>query len=453
MGNMGKAQATFKVVKGFSGDDTIALQLLTNPNAYLVNWHHVARETHYSGSKDWRLRASWKLRTAISADKNLPPGGMSFESVRQPGYYLYLHSNNHLYIYRRAVHHTKDDAVWTKRATWFANDGLFDADRKCPDECGREGHCSFKRGRCEQGCLWSTYGPKCSQSLAMTLSLSNPKQKVEGDVLRSKPTQNYHVRFFNKEVAKDTSIRRAEGTFRVVPGLFDMSEGYSLEMISSPGMYLVAAGSVARVQKNTNDDGFRKTATFRLRSALDSSLAKGHVSFESYSRKDHYLYLHPNQHAYFHRPNTGDKEWNSRASWKVQGPAFDMSETCPNNCGEGKTHQKCSFEEAKCVADVLGKVAFWPGKVNQHIEGGKWVSDKDGIAGAITGPQKSCGSKLERNVKTDCPSEVLLYCKRFYPKANRVVESGTKEKVAAFCEQGNKNCKHSTDRNPFLCLA
>jgi hypothetical protein len=69
--------------------------------------------------------------------------------------------------------------------------------------------------------------------------------------------------------------------------------------------------------------------------------------------------------------------------------------------------------------DLTPRIAFWYGKVNQHVDGGFWKTDLDGRSGANSDP--------------------LTYCRKFYPQTVRV-EAYPGEQINSWCNGGNTDC-------------
>ena len=69
------------------------------------------------------------------------------------------------------------------------------------------------------------------------------------------------------------------------------------------------------------------------------------------------------------------------------------------------------------------KIAYWCGKVNQHREGGEWVTDPDGNSG--------------------CNEDKLSYCQKFYPGTESVDPAG-EERITGWCNGGNTGSFTST---------
>ncbi|OIO20710.1 hypothetical protein AUJ17_05180 [Candidatus Micrarchaeota archaeon CG1_02_47_40] len=90
--------------------------------------------------------------------------------------------------------------------------------------------------------------------------------------------------------------------------------------------------------------------------------------------------------------------------------------------GIEKLQKKClsekkRAEEPKKTGSVLGKIAFWWGKVNQHLQsGGAWTTDPDGVSGANLDP--------------------IAYCQKWYPSAKGVA-AGNWELIDHWKDAGN----------------
>lgn len=82
------------------------------------------------------------------------------------------------------------------------------------------------------------------------------------------------------------------------------------------------------------------------------------------------------------------------------------------------------------VTDYTRRIAYWWGKVNQHVENGAWKTDADGTSGA----------DLDK----------LAYCKKFYPATTRV-EDSRYETIFDWKEQGNVN-SHVGTHMTYRCV-
>lgn len=82
--------------------------------------------------------------------------------------------------------------------------------------------------------------------------------------------------------------------------------------------------------------------------------------------------------------------------------------------------------------DLLPRVMFWWGKVNQHINttNGKWETDPDGISGANL--------------------DYLTYCKKWYPKTLGIKEYKL-ETISTWHERYNLN-NHTSTKLSYLCI-
>ncbi|MCX6785400.1 MAG: hypothetical protein NTZ18_00935 [Candidatus Komeilibacteria bacterium] len=91
--------------------------------------------------------------------------------------------------------------------------------------------------------------------------------------------------------------------------------------------------------------------------------------------------------------------------------------TCPNGYGKGYCLGETGQITTPEISQYLPRVAYWWGKVNQHVDltTGAWQTDPDGVSGADL--------------------DMLTYCKKWYPKATSVKEY-QKEKIEWF-DAGN----------------
>lgn len=86
----------------------------------------------------------------------------------------------------------------------------------------------------------------------------------------------------------------------------------------------------------------------------------------------------------------------------------------------------------KAHAETQGRIMYWWGKVNQHVDlsTGQWVTDPDGVSGADI--------------------DMLAYCQKWYPRTTAVVED-TLVTIETWRERGNVNA-HTATRQSFRCV-
>ncbi|XP_062523632.1 uncharacterized protein LOC134198284 isoform X2 [Corticium candelabrum] len=129
---------------------------------------------------------------------------------------------------------------------------------------------------------------------------------------------------------------------------------------------------------------------------------------------------------------------------------YDGERTISRWCNRG--NRKCIYNSRKttfaCVGDVsdrfkvaiVPRVAFWCGKVNQHVDmvSGEWVTDKDGVSGCIATSNKI---------------GILRYCQKTYPHVTvvRVLYDGEKT-ISRWCDRGNYNCIYHSKKPTFVCV-
>ena len=95
----------------------------------------------------------------------------------------------------------------------------------------------------------------------------------------------------------------------------------------------------------------------------------------------------------------------------------------------------CSSEGKVCqdgackVVDLTPRIAYWPGKVNQHTENGVWKTD----------PSES--TNLDK----------LTYCKKWYPNTFSVKEYKL-ETINNWCTAGNADCSYISTRQSYECV-
>jgi hypothetical protein len=80
--------------------------------------------------------------------------------------------------------------------------------------------------------------------------------------------------------------------------------------------------------------------------------------------------------------------------------------------------------------DLTPRIAYWFGKINQHVENGVWVTDPDG----------SSGANIDR----------LTYCQKWYPHTISVVEYKN-ETITSWTDIGNVNSYTSTKQS-YKCI-
>ncbi|KAK3744753.1 hypothetical protein QZH41_013301, partial [Actinostola sp. cb2023] len=85
------------------------------------------------------------------------------------------------------------------------------------------------------------------------------------------------------------------------------------------------------------------------------------------------------------------------------------------------------------------QVAFWCGKVNQHVDlkTGHWITDKNG--------RSMCATSKE---------QVLRYCKHTYPslQISNIVEANSPITIDKWCDPKNVNCTGTKDIVTYRCL-
>jgi hypothetical protein len=87
-------------------------------------------------------------------------------------------------------------------------------------------------------------------------------------------------------------------------------------------------------------------------------------------------------------------------------------------------------------ADINKGVAFWCGKVNQHVSGGEWTTDSDGISGC---PSKSAHADSK-----------LSYCQKFYPSTTSVEPAGP-ERIYFYSRNNGEPSNYST-KQTYRCV-
>ena len=89
---------------------------------------------------------------------------------------------------------------------------------------------------------------------------------------------------------------------------------------------------------------------------------------------------------------------------------------------------------------IVLRVAFWCGKVNQHVDmvSGEWVTDKDGVSGCIATSDKM---------------GILRYCQKTYPQITvvRVFYDGERT-ISRWCNRGNRKCIYNSRKTTFACV-
>jgi hypothetical protein len=114
-------------------------------------------------------------------------------------------------------------------------------------------------------------------------------QDQEGSSFRSLNYPDHYIRhrlslgYVEKIVASDR-LGRKDATFRVVPGLAGRCS--SFESVNYPGQFLRHQNFRLKLSPRSDDDLFRKDATFCFRSGLYNSSAR---SFESFNFPGHYI--------------------------------------------------------------------------------------------------------------------------------------------------------------------
>jgi hypothetical protein len=86
------------------------------------------------------------------------------------------------------------------------------------------------------------------------------------------------------------------------------------------------------------------------------------------------------------------------------------------------------------------RVAFWCGKVNQHVSllDGDWRTDNDGISGCYDHTDKF---------------SIVQYCRKMYPFLTITdAHKDSKTFIRGWCERGNVNCNHDSSKTTFLCI-
>jgi peptidoglycan hydrolase-like protein with peptidoglycan-binding domain len=92
--------------------------------------------------------------------------------------------------------------------------------------------------------------------------------------------------------------------------------------------------------------------------------------------------------------------------------------------------------------EILPRIMFWPGKVNQHIDPktGLWVTDPDGVSGGYS----------YLIFKNDYGNRELEYCKKWYPDTISIKEYKL-ETINTWKERGNVN-NHTSTKMSYLCI-
>jgi hypothetical protein len=112
-------------------------------------------------------------------------------------------------------------------------------------------------------------------------------QSEDGNSFRSWNFPDHYIRHRNslgridKIVASD-KLGRNDGTFRIVPGLAGQCR--SFESVNYPGHFLRHQNYRLKLAPRSDDELFRKDATFCFRTGLASSQAR---SFESFNIPGH----------------------------------------------------------------------------------------------------------------------------------------------------------------------
>ena len=93
----------------------------------------------------------------------------------------------------------------------------------------------------------------------------------------------------------------------------------------------------------------------------------------------------------------------------------------------------------RCEVPIVPRLAFWCGKVNQHVDtlSGGWVTDKDGVSGCIATSNKI---------------GILRYCQKTYPKITVVRVFYDGEMISRWCDRENVNCIYTSTKTTFICV-
>jgi hypothetical protein len=108
-----------------------------------------------------------------------------------------------------------------------------------------------------------------------------------------------HRNFLGELTGVASPLDRADGTFRITPGLAS-GTCISFESTNFPGYYLRHQGFRIKLQPFANDDLYKQDATFCIRPALQRGARDPWMSFESYNYPGHYL-RHRDFHLYLER--------------------------------------------------------------------------------------------------------------------------------------------------------
>lgn len=81
------------------------------------------------------------------------------------------------------------------------------------------------------------------------------------------------------------------------------------------------------------------------------------------------------------------------------------------------------------VVDMTPRISYWPGKINQHIENGTWISDPDGLSGADI--------------------DMLEYCRKWWPETIAVKHQPQSEYITFYDSETTESSNHSS--NVYVC--
>ncbi|MCS5534958.1 MAG: serine hydrolase, partial [Candidatus Poseidoniales archaeon] len=118
-------------------------------------------------------------------------------------------------------------------------------------------------------------------------------------------------------------------------------------------------------------------------------------------------------------------------------PADDGCNTCV--CTENE-EWACTLMYCPDDINRIPRISMWPGKVNQHNDNGKWLTDPDGVSGGHSSDDHP----------NDYGDRKLEYCQKFWPDTHDVYLLPDKETIT-FYTQGNQDAYEST-KDVYQCV-
>jgi len=294
-------------------------------------------------------------------------------------------------------------------------------------QCGDDG-CGGICGICSSGYACDTTG-KCNLLNAEQCTFENPKDLVGNSILISKfyfgNDFNYYAGTYcqvekhcsgydpSSVVVKDDAVKACRcDSYWGCSGdscIFNVSSDSQWERVGSVTCTGCPVGVCNQTNQNTtctdsdNSTNNNNTDNYNASLYVKGTTSFNGTSFTDYCESDIYgnVYL---------------REYHCVGNI-IRGEL----ETCPNGCVDGA----CELN------NNLPRVAFWGGKVNQHIENGTWVTDPDGKSGSFV--------------------DILTYCKKWYPKTLSFREYKM-ETITGWRDFGNLGGPYTSTQQSYDCV-